>query len=206
MRKDGDIVKKSRRGGYSLVELIIAMGISAIVLASLLALLGYGAHNMRVSQALVALQNQAKDATNHISTYTMEASDVEWDEHKKVLTVTKKSVPQELELQPDGTKKYPAPVEEKCYYWKGTDAIYFAKRDKVVDPSDNTKVNLTEGQQFLLAEDMQDFDCKIKKDKKTGKKVLHLEMKLSNSITEFTCKKDIYMRNQSGAESAKNPI
>ncbi len=67
-------------------------------------------------------------------------------------------------------------------------------------------MNLTEGQQFLLAEDMQDFDCKIKEDKKTGKKVLHLEMKLSNSITEFTCKKDIYMRNQSGAESAKNPI
>ena len=152
------------------MELIIAMGISAIVLASLLALLGYGAHNMRVSQALVALQNQAKDATNHISTYTMEASDVEWDGNKKVLTVTKKSVPQQLELQPDGTKKYPAPVGEKCYYWKGTDAIYFAKRDKVVDPSDNTKVNLTEGQQFLLAEDMQDFDCKIKEEKKTGKK------------------------------------
>ena len=176
-------MKKSRRSGYSLVELIIAMGISAIVLASLLALIGYGAHNMRVSQALVALQNQAKDATNHISTYTMEASDVEWDGNKKVLTVTKKSVPQQLELQPDGTKKYPAPVEEKCYYWKGTDAIYFAKRDKVVDPADNTK-----------------------EDKKTGKKVLHLEMKLSNSITEFTCKKDIYMRNQSGAGAAKNPI
>ena len=127
-------------------------------------------------------------------------------EHKKVLTVTKKSVPQELELQPDGTKKYPAPVEEKCYYWKGTDAIYFAKRDKVADPTDNTKVNLTEEQKFLLAEDMQDFDCKIKEDKKTGKKVLHLEMKLSNSTTDFTCKKDIYMRNQSGAEATKNPI
>ncbi len=201
-------MKKLKRGGYSLVELMIAMGISAIVLASLLALLGYGAHNMRVSQALVALQNQAKDATNHISTYTMEASDVEWDEHKKVLTVTKKSVPQELKLQPDGTKKYPAPVEEKWYYWKGTDAIYFAERKDVLvtDEAGNQTVNLTGGQKFLLAKDMQDFDCKIKEDKKTGRKVLHLEMTLSNSITKFTCKKDIYMRNQSGAETTKNPI
>ena len=72
----------------------------------------------------------------------------------------------------------------------------------MADPTDNTKVNLTEEQKFLLAEDMQDFDCKIKE----GKKVLHLEMKLSNSTTDFTCKKDIYMRNQSGAEATKNPI
>ncbi len=201
-------MKKSRRSGYSLVELMIAMGISTIVLACLIALLGYGAHNMRISQALVALQNQAKDATNHISTYVMEASDVEWDEHKKVLSVTKKSVPQQLELQPDGTKKYPAPVIKKWYYWKGTEAIYFADREDVLvtDEAGNKTVNLTGGQQFLLAEDMQDFDCKIKEDKKTGKKVLHLEMKLSNSTTDFTCKKDIYMRNQSGAEATKNPI
>lgn len=182
------------------------MAISSIVLACLLVLLGYGAHNMRISQALVALQNQAKDATNHISTYVMEASDIEWDEHKRILTVTKKSVPQELKLQPDGSWKYPQPVEEKCYYWKGTDAIYFAKRDKVVDPADNTKVNLTEEQRFLLTDNMQDFDCKIKEDKNTGKKVLHLEMKFSNSITEFTCKKDVYMRNQTGAQAANNPI
>lgn len=31
-------------------------------------------------------------------------------------------------------------------------------------------------------------------------------MKFSNSITEFTCKKDVYMRNQTGAQAANNPI
>lgn len=196
-------MKKSKRSGYSLVELMIAMAISTIVLAGLLALLGYGTHNMRVAQALVALQNRAKDATNHISTYIMEASEIEWDDHNKILTVTKKSVPQEIKQEPSGVWKYPDPVVEKCYYWKGTgkDAIYFAKHDKVLDPSDNTKVILTPKQEFLLADDIQEFDCEIQEDKNTGKKVLHLEIKLSDSITEFTCKKDVYMRNQASLET-----
>ncbi len=190
-------MKRRKREGYSLVELLIAMAISAFVLVGLLALLSYGTHNMRITHALVALQDKAKDATNHISTYTMEASDLEWDEDQEILIVTKKAVVQEK----DSTGNYPEPKVEKCYYWKDTNAdgvgaIYFAKRDKVVDPVDSTKVKLQAKKDFLLADDIQDFQCKIKKDKDTGKKVLHMEFKLKNDYAEFECKKDIYMRNQ----------
>lgn len=196
MSKGGDIVKK-RREGYSIVELLIAMGLTAIVLAGLLALLGYGTRNMRITQSLVALQNQAKDATNHISAYAMEASDIKWDEDKEVLEVVRKTVPQEL----DATGNYPEPIVETCYYWRGTDAdgvggIYFAKKDKVVDVTDASKVNLVAKQEFLLVDDIQEFRCEVKENKDTGKKVLHIELQLKNDETEFECKKDIYMRNR----------
>lgn len=192
-------MKEGKREGYSLIELLIAMTLTVFVLAGLLALLGYGTHNMRITQSLVALQDQAKDATNHMSAHTMEASEIEWDEDKKILCVTRKSVPQEV----DADGNYPDPEVETCYYWKDTDSdgvggIYFAKRDKVVDAVDHTKVHLTADPKYLLADDIDDFQCEVKEDNETGKKVLHMELKLKSKSddAEFECKKDVYMRNQ----------
>lgn len=80
---------KRIREGYSLVEMMIAMAITAIVITGLIALLSYGSRNMRITQTMTALQNQAKDASNHLSSYVMEASKTEWDDDKKVLIITK---------------------------------------------------------------------------------------------------------------------
>lgn len=189
-------MRKGKREGYSLVELLVAMAVSAIVLSTLIALLSYGAHNMRRAHELAALQNQSKDASNHISSYVMEASDVEWDDTKKVLTVIKETVPQEKDV--DGT--YPEKVTEKCYYWLGKDAegiggIYFAKHSKVADPSDASKVVLTSKTDYLLTDDIQSFSCEVKKDNKTKKEMLHFELELQKNDTKFQCKKDIYLRN-----------
>lgn len=194
-----------KRDGYSLVELLIAMALTAIVLTGLVALFSYGTHNMRITQAMVALQNQAKDATNHISTYAMEASDIKWDEVNKVLTIKRESVPQQINSEGN----YPDPDIETCYYWwadsdgDGVGAVYFAKHDKVADPSDPTKANLTSGQNFLLADDIEDFRCEVKENEDTGKKVLHVEMQLENERAKFECKKDIYMRNQTSEEETE---
>lgn len=195
----GVCVKRVEREGYSLIELMIAMTITVFVLAGLLALLGYGTQNMRLTQSMVALQNKAKDATNHISTYTMEASEIVWDEDKEILIVTKKDISQEQNA--DGT--YPDPKIETYYYWKDQDVdhiggIYFARRDKVIDPSDATKVTLNAKPDFLLVDDIEDFKCEIEENEDTGKKILHMQLKLKNQLdeAEFECKKDVYMRNQ----------
>ncbi len=45
----GVCVKRVEREGYSLIELMIAMTIAVFVLAGLLALLGYGTQNMRIT-------------------------------------------------------------------------------------------------------------------------------------------------------------
>ena len=47
---------------------------------------------MRRTQQRVDLQEQAKDAMNHISAYTMEADSAVWSDSAKLLTIVKKTV------------------------------------------------------------------------------------------------------------------
>ena len=85
---EGDCMKGKVRAGYSLIELMIAMAISAIVLTAIIGLIGFATRNMRITQTSVDLQNQAKETLNHMTTYVMEGSRVEWDDNKKRLTIT----------------------------------------------------------------------------------------------------------------------
>lgn len=175
------MVKQLQREGYSLVELLIAVAISAIVLAGLLGLLGFGTKNMRLTQTRVALQNQAKDATNHISTYVMEASEVFWDEDKSVLTICQDKIG--LDNKVESTEQF--------FYWRSGDGIYFA-RESEVDPA-----ALTADKKHLLLDHVTGFDCEVKVNGDTGREFLHVGMKLADAdIAEFECEKDISMRNQ----------
>ena len=54
-------MKGKVRAGYSLIELMIAMAISAIVLTAIIGLIGFATRNMRITQTSVDLQNQAKE-------------------------------------------------------------------------------------------------------------------------------------------------
>ena len=79
---EGDCMKGKVRAGYSLIELMISMAISAIVLTAIIGLIGFATRNMRITQTSVDLQNQAKETLNHMTTYVMEGSHVEWDDNK----------------------------------------------------------------------------------------------------------------------------
>lgn len=177
----GDMVIKKARNGYSLMELMIAIAISSFVLVGIIGLIGFGTKNMRLTQAQVDLQNQAKDATNHISTYVMEGNSVLWNEASKTLTVTKQKI---------GTNNLPEDFEWS-YYWKKDDGIYFAKGTPS-EPAD-----LTADKKHLLLDKVTDFTCEEKKNEDSGKKYLHVTLKLADEdIAEFECSKDIMMRNQ----------
>ena len=63
---EGDCMKGKVRAGYSLIELMIAMAISAIVLTAIIGLIGFATRNMRITQTSVDLQNQAKETLNHM--------------------------------------------------------------------------------------------------------------------------------------------
>lgn len=69
-------MKKLGKEGFSLVEMLIAMAITAILLSGLMLLLTYGANSVNNTQARVSLQDAAKDAVNHISTHVMEGTTV----------------------------------------------------------------------------------------------------------------------------------
>lgn len=175
------MVKQWQREGYSLIELMIAVAISAIVLTGVLGLIGFGTKNMRMTQARVALQNQAKDAVNHISTYVMEASEVFWDETDHVLTISKDQIG--LDNQVENTEQF--------LYWRSGDSIYFA-RESEVDPA-----ALTADKKHLLVDHITGFDCEVKGNADTGREFLHVVLQLADEdIAEFECEKDISMRNQ----------
>ena len=177
----GDMVRRKMRNGYSLMELMIAIAISSFVLLGIISLIGFGTKNMRLTQAQVDLQNQAKDATNHMSAYVMEGNSVLWDDASKTLKVTKQKI---------GVNHLPEDVEWS-YYWKKDDGIYFAKGTLSV-PAD-----LTADKKHLLLDNVTDFSCEEKKNEDSEKKYLHITLKLADEdIAEFTCSKDIMMRNQ----------
>lgn len=176
------VKRKVNRDGYSLVELLIASAISAVVLGGLITLLAFGTSNMNRTQTRVALQNQAKDAIRHMSTYVMEADDTKWDDTKKMLTVIKNKVKEDDTVE----------ETEKCFYWRSGEGIYFGKESAGVNP-DGT---LPSDTKHLLVDKITDFQCKVEKDGKTGKKIVHLSMKLEDDSAKFECDQDVSMRNQ----------
>lgn len=165
-----------------MVELMITMAITSIVIGGLIILLSFGAHNMKLTQARVALQNQAKDAMNHISTYAMEASDIQWNDGTDVLTIVKDKIG--LDNNVESTERF--------LYWKSGMGIYFA-RESEVDPA-----ALTADKKHLLLDDVKEFVCELRENADTGRKILHIKLKLKNEFddADFICEKDVYMRNQ----------
>ena len=63
------------REGFSLIEMIIAIAIVAIVMSAILVLLSYATGMMRRTNNTVSLQNQSKYAMMHITTHVQEGSE-----------------------------------------------------------------------------------------------------------------------------------
>ena len=179
---EGDCMKGKVRAGYSLIELMIAMAISAIVLTAIIGLIGFATRNMRITQTSVDLQNQAKETLNHMTTYVMEGSRVEWDDNKKRLTITKDKIG--ADHKPESSLA--------SYYWQDGDAVYFAK------DTETKKAVLTSDKKHLLLDHVKDFTCEKKEDKeKKQKDILHISLQLKNEdMAEITCEKEVVMRNQ----------
>ncbi|MCH5265665.1 MAG: prepilin-type N-terminal cleavage/methylation domain-containing protein [Lachnospiraceae bacterium] len=175
-------MKKMNQEGFSLVELVIAMAISAIVMSSVILIIGYASRSMSLTQAKVSLQDQAKDALNHISAYAMEASGGLWTDSTKVLELHNQKIGD------DGNIK----SVDMYFYWQTDNALYFGDMTSAVSESALS----TADKRYLLAENVDGFKCEIKKDDKTGKKILHVEITMRDEMSEFICSKDIYMRNQ----------
>ncbi len=179
---EGDCMKGKVRAGYSLIELMIAMAISVIVLTAIIGLIGFATRNMRITQTSVDLQNQAKETLNHMTTYVMEGSRVEWDDNKKQLTITKDKIGADHKTE----------SSLASYYWQDGNAVYFAK------DTETKKAVLASDKKHLLLDHVKDFTCEKKEDKeKKQKDILHILLQLKNEdMAEFTCDKEVVMRNQ----------
>ncbi len=199
-------MKKMKKEGYSLVELLIAIAVSSIVMLAVIGLLGYGSQSMKMTQAKVALQEQAKDALNHISTYVQESSEAKWDDTKftdcKFLVLVKKGVKNDGDAKATETLN----MADVYYYWYMDSAktVYFASRKTLLeeqgaaDPDNDktTVVLLKNDKKHMLVEDVDDFKGEVVENEDTKNETLHITMKLKDDVSEYNCERDINMRNQ----------
>lgn len=219
-------MKQVNKEGFSLVEMLIAMTITVFIMAGIITLLAYGTRSMSNTQARAALQDQAKEGVNHISTHVLEGTEVAWDKDKtrggllignKVKEINKDTGAWE--------ERY-----EWCLYWLADgveagdpDLLCFIRLEDLVDetsalPSDfDTKdaegrfgalapklqsLEAAKKQKgHLLCDNVKSFACKRQEKKDAdgntiGKASLHIELELKDDKSEFKSEKDIMMRNQ----------
>lgn len=202
--KGGVTVVKKGKEGFSLVEMLLAMAILVILLSGLVALISYSTRSMRVTQARVALQDEAKDALNHISAYVLSSgATVTWDDTGKVLTVRRENI------EHAGASASYVDSVDAYVYWVAADSsgekhLYFSEataKDPAFDPKDKTQnvdaSLLTADSTCLLADDVNEFTCELKKAVDDAERqVLHIKVTVKDEISEFACEKDIMMRNQ----------
>lgn len=204
--RDGDGMEKMKKEGFSLVEMLIAISITSVVMLTMIGLLGYGANSMKVTQAKVALQEQAKDSLNHMAVYVQESTDAAWDDTTHtdcdVLVLMRKGI------KNDGNEQAQEVVrcEDVYYYWymPATKTVYFASRKTLLqeqgaaDPEyDMTSVvTVTNDKKHMLVEKVQDMEAEIVENADTKNKTVSISMKLKDDISEYNCKREMNMRNQ----------
>lgn len=169
-----------------MVEMLIAIAVSAIVMTALLALLGYTMRSTSQTQTKVAIQNEAKDVVNHIVSHVIEGTHVTWKDTEMYMYIEHdEEVPSAMpggDATIEKNKKY-------CYYLSDK-KLYF----KSISNSESLPPAATE--KHLLCENVESFSAVPDvKDKSTVHIVLKLKRDLAPPV-EFECKQDVHIRNK----------
>jgi prepilin-type N-terminal cleavage/methylation domain-containing protein len=175
--------KQFYKQGFSLVELMLAIAISAIVLSMVSFLLTYSANSMKRTKAEVNLQTDAKDIVRHISGTSMEASNAEWPENDKPLLIIYND-------------KAVDPERKIMAYWQKGDKLYFASKEVISPAADIAYDLLPESDDYLLGEHIVSFEGSIEENQSNNKKMILAGIKLENGEIDFVCNERIYIRNQ----------
>ena len=187
------IKRELNREGFSLIEMIIAVAVAAIVMSAVLLLITYSSNSMNRTGTAVNVQNQAKDATMHITTYLQEGSDAHADTGNNAVIIVN-------EKKNDKGEVVSADVS---YYWfvSGDKTIYFFKDDY---KNVNT-IGTSEIVPIKDSNDRIDFS-KIKSDANTYKHFLKFK-DLQTSTSDGYNYKEIrtFVKNCIGFACTENP-
>lgn len=173
--------------GFSLVEMLIAVAVSAIVMTALLALLGYTMRSTSQTQTRVAIQNEAKDAANHMVSHTIEGNHVTWKASQNLMIIERDEEVDETD--PSGVTVKKLKKKETYYYYLSGSNLYF----KNVSGGDTS---LTADKKHLLCEDVESFSAKPDDEDES---TVHIELKLNKDLASeyvFECKQDVHIRNK----------
>ncbi len=202
---------KLNNKGFSLVEVLLAVAISTIVFGAITAMMIFATNSMRDTSDKVALQNQVKDAMNHIESYCMEAEDASWQKVSAggqmvdaLIVFEKRKDVKPIRTTSEGAVKAEEVENLESYayvYWLMDDdsdasngkCLYFGKCSK---DGDIKLATLTAADRYLLADGIEKFECKIDKNKKSGKYQIDLKLEAKVNRSEYSTNKTVYLRNQ----------
>lgn len=207
---------KLNNKGFSLLEIMLAILVSTLVLGAITAMISFASQSSRETHERVELQNQVKDALNHIESYCMEAEDVKWQKvgSANVLIMFQRRADSKKIISPatDSAVKANevATLDSDVYaYWFFDDGdsskgknLYFGKCSKTgeVDLTalkpDSSTSNEKDNRVYLLADNITDFDCEVAKNEASGKYNVNIELKAKENKVDYGSGKTIYLRNQ----------
>lgn len=199
---------KLNNKGFSLVEVLVAVAVSTIVFGAITALIVFASNSSRQTNARVALQNEAKDAVNHMEAYIIEAQSATWDSTANALVLIKDSEDaKEVEtgnhtLDTVGPKVKVFNTAKKTFtYWydKTAKKLFFGECRTTASDQTNT-VDLTSSlptdDMYLLADNVEDFSLSIEKNKVSDKYTVNFHVQFKDNISEYSLDKCVYLRNQ----------
>ena len=201
---------KLNNKGFSLVEILVAVAISTIVFGAITALIIFASNSSQKTNARVTLQNEAKDAVNHMEAYIIEAQSVVWDSTNNALVLIKdsedaKNIATGIEsLSNIGPKISVFSTSKKTFaYWYDASSkkLFFGECRTMTSDQTNT-VDLSAGgalptdNMYLLADHVEDFTCKLVKNPKSGKYTVNFTVDFKDNVSEYSLDKCVYLRNQ----------
>ncbi len=202
--------------GFTLIEIMLAVLVSTLVLGAITVMIGFAARSSRETNERVELQNQVKDAINHIEGYTMEAETVTWqkvgsadvlivlqrrDDAKKIVSPATDSAVQADQVETLDSNVYAYWFFDDGDSTKGKN-LYFGKCSRSGDVKlsdlkpDSSEANKKGNRVYLLADNITDFDCSVKKNDVSGKYSVDIELKAKLNRAEYSTNKTVYLRNQ----------
>ena len=199
---------KLNNKGFFLVEVLIAVAVSTIVFGAITALIVFASNSSRQTNARITLQNEAKDAVNHMEAYIIEAQSVVCDSTNNALVLVKDSGDaKKVKIGNDSLSNVGPIVKvfntaKKTYtYWfdKDEKKLFFGECRTLTSDQTNT-VDLTstlpKDDMYLLADNVEEFTCKVNKNKKSKKYTVDFKVKFKDNVSEYSLDKCVYMRNQ----------
>lgn len=202
--------------GFTLIEIMLAVLVSTLVLGAITVMIGFAARSSRETNERVELQNQVKDAINHIEGYTMEAETVTWqkvgsadvlivlqrrDDAKKIVSPATDSAVQADQVETLDSNVYAYWFFDDGDSTKGKN-LYFGKCSRSGDVKlsdlkpDSSEANKKGNRVYLLADNITYFDCSVKKNDVSGKYSVDIELKAKLNRAEYSTNKTVYLRNQ----------
>lgn len=197
---------KLNNKGFTLVEVLLAVAISTIVFGTITTLMIYASRSSKLTNEKITLQEEVKDAMNHIESYCMEAeaaSHLTIGSSEVLVLYQRRADLDEVTPASGGAVQVskikdigkPGSAEASyayAYWWNGND-IYFGKCSYGGDIDLNS---LTTSKEFLLANNVTGFRCDVKQNPKSKKYSINLGIDGAINTSKYSSDRTIYIRNQ----------